>query len=95
MTESPALKAERLAYIEQTSYRGSREQELAREIRRCWVEREEDRQAIRGLKEALSDLVDRLDRDVPAHACPGFDCATCARPDIEPARAAIARAERP
>jgi hypothetical protein len=43
----------------------------------------------------LRDLVDRLDRDVPLHACPGFDCATCARPNTQTARALLAKIEAP
>ena len=39
----------------------------------------------------LRDLVDQGERDVPAHACPGFDCATCARPNTESAHALLAR----
>ena len=27
----------RLSHLERTSYAGSREQEMAREIRRCWI----------------------------------------------------------
>lgn len=42
------------------------------------------------LLEMLRDLVDRLDRDVMQHACPGFDCAMCARPNTEPARTLLA-----
>ena len=38
----------------------------------------------------LRDLVSHQ-RDVPAHACPGFDCSACARPDMEPTRALLAR----
>lgn len=41
----------------------------------------------------LRDLIERLDRDVPAHACPGFDCATCARPNTADARALLAKIE--
>lgn len=48
------------------------------------------------LIEHLTDLCDRLERDVPAHACPGFDrfkplevCPDCARPSTADARALL------
>lgn len=49
-----------------------------------------ERDALVAAWEALRNLVERLDRDVPRHACPGFDCATCARPNISDAREAVA-----
>ena len=37
----------------------------------------------------LRALLEMLERDVPRHACPGFDCATCARPNIDGAVALL------
>ena len=42
----PPMTKARLAAIEQSSYQGSRESELAREIRRCWKTLAERRRAI-------------------------------------------------
>lgn len=42
----------------------------------------------------LRALVDMCSRDVPRHACSGFDCATCGRPNVEAARALLARLEK-
>ena len=41
------------------------------------------------LLDQLRALVEMLKRDVPRHACPGFDCATCARPNVDEARALL------
>ena len=43
------------------------------------------------LAEALLALVLTIREDVPAHACPGFDCVQCRRPDLSAARALLAR----
>ena len=41
------------------------------------------------LLDQLRALLEMLERDVPRHACPGFDCATCARPNIDGAVALL------
>ena len=46
------------------------------------------------LYEQLCALVERLERDVPRHACPGFDCAACARPNVDEARALLSELDR-
>jgi hypothetical protein len=43
----------------------------------------------RALREALAELVDQIERDVPAHRCPGYDCATCGRPSTMRVRALL------
>ncbi len=46
------------------------------------------------LVNVLRYLVERLERAVPAHACPGSDCAICARPNTSDARALLRRIDR-